>query len=633
MENSEELVIISCERCGNEFQLKMKTKARRERKNIPLYCRKCMNLRKSETMKNRLAKLSPKELQEFKDKRNWYSRLSVEEKEAHAQRTRDQLAKRTPEEWAEINKKNSEGLKRHWKTVSDDDKSKRVLPMVNAIHDRWDSMTPEEKHEQATRWCRDKSDDELREILKQYSARMSEYNDSLSIEEKQSRAENMQRWRTNLSPDEKKAFYMKTHQWYYDLPDDEKERISNERRRQWEELSDEEKEKRREQPRIWWDGLSDEERTTIIHHRKQQWENMDIESKKAQVRKALRSSHGINRLHKRFEKAFGSYLGTYFFYISEYPTSYCGVMHCWDYAIFDENGKLQMLVDLDGAYFHADMCDYDGFHSREEYDEKRGLSIPDGVKWCIINELNFNKCFSYTEKCLVISYDEFIEQRFREYRLQPFPEPEYTDVELLKSYNLLQYMKTDDKYHQNMNLNTRNGDRIIQHFHHSLYDAQCEVWKDDKILRKLINERAMYQCYLNRNKILQGLNVSQIVPSVRYMSAGKAKMIVSRYLSDYDTIFDPNMGWGGRMLGVMSLGKHYVGLDDNEVRVNETMRMLEFLREHGIDFHVTLNSSDMEYDCLFTECAEDEIQPLMDRCRCKRYVFVVNDDVTIKEGA
>ena len=83
----------------------------------------------------------------------------------------------------------------------------------------------------------------------------------------------------------------------------------------------------------------------------------------------------------------------------------------------------------------------------------------------------------------------------------------------------------------------------------------------------------------------------------------------------------------------MSLGKHYVGLDDNEVRVNETMRMLEFLREHGIDFHVTLNSSDMEYDCLFTECAEDEIQPLMDRCRCKRYVFVVNDDVTIKEGA
>ena len=74
----------------------------------------------------------------------------------------------------------------------------------------------------------------------------------------------------------------------------------------------------------------------------------------------------------------------------------------------------------------------------------------------------------------------------------------------------------------------------------------------------------------------------------------------------------------------MSLGKHYVGLDNNKVRVNETMRMLEFLRDYDIDFHITLNADGNEYPCLFTECAEDDIEQYTAQYKCDRYVFITN---------
>ena len=71
----------------------------------------------------------------------------------------------------------------------------------------------------------------------------------------------------------------------------------------------------------------------------------------------------------------------------------------------------------------------------------------------------------------------------------------------------------------------------------------------------------------------------------------------------------------------MSLGKHYVGLDDNEVRVNETKKMLSFLQEQQIDFCITLNANGSEYPCLFTEATDDEISQYINQYQCSRYVF------------
>ena len=98
-------------------------------------------------------------------------------------------------------------------------------------------------------------------------------------------------------------------------------------------------------------------------------------------------------------------------------------------------------MDLDGSYFHADNCDYDGLHSKEERDERR-------------------------------------------------------------------------------------------------------------------KERFLYRSLENSNKILQGFNICSIAPKINVFSAGRAKLIINKYLSEYDTIFDLFSGFSGRMLGTISLGKN-----------------------------------------------------------------------------
>ena len=56
------------------------------------------------------------------------------------------------------------------------------------------------------------------------------------------------------------------------------------------------------------------------------------------------------------------------------------------------------------------------------------------------------------------------------------------------------------------------------------------------MLLQCIENRVIYQSYINRNKILQGFNVSKIAPKVSVFSAGRAKILIDRYLSEFKTI-------------------------------------------------------------------------------------------------
>ena len=145
--------------------------------------------------------------------RNWYNNLSEEKKQEWSQRTKDQLANRTAEEWAIINRKNSEGLKRHWSTVSDEYKKKRIMPMLEAAWKSWDNLSPEEKRERATKWMKSKTEEELNQIMLGYSLRMKEYNESIPYEEKLRRVNHMNNYLKKLPEEERKEIARKAHEW------------------------------------------------------------------------------------------------------------------------------------------------------------------------------------------------------------------------------------------------------------------------------------------------------------------------------------------------------------------------------------------------------------------------------------
>lgn len=368
---------------------------------------------------------------------------------------------------------------------------------------------------------------------------------------------------------------------------------------------------------------------------------------------------GHNRLNRKFEKRFKeSILNENFYFINEYMFVNGNEHKFWDYAIYNKQNKLVMVVDLDGRFFHADTCDYNGLHSREECDEKRGLFVPENSKVHIIDENRFNDGFNEMIELLLVDYDDYINKQFELYRSIKFPFPSYNSYELINSFKQLCRMNPGNKY-VNISLRNREGDRLITNFHKSIYRAHrknCvspyDAWYDDELLRKCIKNRILYRSSTtNPNKILQGFNVSRIAPKVSVFSAGRAKILIYKYLNQFNEVFDPFSGFSGRMLGCMSLGKHYIGQDISAIHIDESMKMLEFFNisknVHYPDIVIPdisvndITKSSGEYECLFTcppygnkeiwfnvnedkRSCDDWIDLCLNNFKCKRYLFVVD---------
>lgn len=613
-------VELVCDKCHQSYSISKETQRRRLKDGTPNYCKPCMKEYLRDVQKNYFNNLSEEEKKIFIEKRNWHARASAEEKERYSKKMKAIYDAKTPEQLEEERRKNSEGLKRHWQTVTQEDKDKRLANMHIGTRKRWDSMTPEERSKKASDTYWNLPEERRKELHDIYSANARKYNASLTREEQLEHAKAMQEWHANLTPEEKKAFYKKTHQWVYDMTPLEKSELA-------------------QLKRDWWDNLSDEERRMITEKR-------------------VAKMNTSNDLTKRFENMFKhSHLSKQFHFVRE-DIQQNETMHVWDYGIYDNADQLVMVIDIDGVYYHADASDYNGITSHENSDEKRSQSVPDGVKIMIISELNFAKDFELMVQFLMQDYDAYVNTMFDMYRKMPFPDLTYSAAELIQSYRALVAMDCDDAYHQSMSINTRLGDRLINHFHPSIYRAHRagkmsphDAWYNDEALMKCIKNRIIYQTYLNPKKILQGFNISRIAPKVSVFSAAKAKMIINRYLNQFDTVFDPFSGFSGRLLGTVSLGKKYIGQDISEIVVNESNQLIEFLKPHGIQAEVhcaNVLESRGSYPCLFTcppysnkeqwvevpvdaRSCDDWIDVCLKNFDCKRYVFVVDETTKYKD--
>ena len=633
----DKFVDLTCEKCHTDYRLGYNSYSTRRKRKLPNLCPKCMKERLSKIRKNYYHNLSEEEKKVFAEKRNWHARASEEEKEKFREKMKNVYHSLTDEEKEELNRKNSEGLKRHWATVSEEDKKKRTSPMINRTIELLENMTPEERSKRSKHIWKKIKPDRKKELIKLYQRKMKKYNDSLSYEEKLQRANLMNKQMRELPKEERKEIAKRAHDWVRNLSLEEYMALGDVVRQRW-------------------NNRSPEEKAEMIKKLKEKWENKSPEEKAEIMRKRFKNGNGRSSLHDKFESYFkASEINNHFYYVSEDIFSREGVTHSWDYGIYDENGELQMLVDLDGSYYHGDCCDYDGLHSQEEYDEKRFLSVPDGVKYHIIYEKEWTKSFEMMIKLLMgKTYDEFVQDMFKHCRLLPdLPYMHYTDIELLKSYDQLLNLKVD-KYRKNVSINNREGDRIINHFHHSIYQAKCkgfkyspyDAWYRDDLLLKIIKNRIVYINKINPNKILQGFNIAKVAKRVTVFSAGRAKILIENFLDEFDTIFDPFSGFSGRMLGTVAARKKYIGQDISEIHVRESKQIINFFKGYKFPFDADVRvknifASSGEYSCLFTcppyadkeqwygvdidmRTCDDWIDICMERFKCKKYLFVVD---------
>ena len=629
--------VICCD-CGCEIEVTYDTYRTSKNKFTNQWrCKSCLSKYRSKLMKKIESEKSEERRNEINAKRSKsmklaWSKIDDEERKRRASMKSEYLKSLSDEERANWTGKISNTLKSYYENESEEDK---IIRSKNH-KDSWKDKSPEEiaemnKKREIKR--NEKTQEELDAIRKKLSATHN-----------------------SMSKEEKDRINKKRLESLMNKSDEEKSIIREKKRNSWKNKSPEEIqlsiEKRKQTIAAWPESKQREHN----QHYSDIWYRKPIEERINITKNHLSKAYGQNKFHQKFEKMFNESILVNDYYIKE---EFClrneTDFHHWDYGIFDKlTNTLQMVVDLDGKFFHGDECDYDGLHSKEEYDEKRSLTVPENVKIFIINEINFTNAFQEMIKCLIKNYDEYINDLFKEYRSMPFPYPEYSDKDLIKSWNKLKNMNTTDKYHQDISLNTRFGDRLINHFHHSIYSAHVknkpspyEAWYDDELMMRVIKNRIIYQNHLNPNKILQGFNISKVATKVSVFSAGRAIMLIAKYLSEYTEVFDPFSGFSGRMLGTISLGKTYIGQDISPIHVRESNEILSFLQYYGIDINCHVDERDIlesngKYQCLFTcppysdkeqwldvpvtnRTCDDWIDECLNRFDCKRYLFVVDN--------
>lgn len=319
-----------------------------------------------------------------------------------------------------------------------------------------------------------------------------------------------------------------------------------------------------------------------------------------------------------------------------------GKSHEFDFYLPDYN----LLIDCDGIFYHSYLDDPDGKHVLDYYDEDRIFLVPEDCRLHVIVEGNEEHDIKELMNILTAGKDftHYDSELFKWCKSIGFPYPVYQESRLQKEWEKLCNWSVD-KY----NPAARKGDCIIKQFHRSIwssrvrnYASPIEAWNDDGLLKKVIANRLIYKNDVDPSKILAGFNISKICPRVSIFNPLLARYITLKYLNEFNEVFDPFSGFSGRLLGVASTGKKYIGQDLNELAVNESNEIVRFLNLPNADIITKdIEESSGTYECLFTcppygkketyssetifKTCDDWITDVLTRFDCQRYVFVVDE--------
>lgn len=310
---------------------------------------------------------------------------------------------------------------------------------------------------------------------------------------------------------------------------------------------------------------------------------------------------------------------------------------------------------------------------REKYGVDNAFNIRSVVESRIANKEKIYKKAAITRRknTAYSKYGEFGKQAFDAFVGYDFPYVCIDDVAIQYEMRRLLSEQTKDQ----------TPSRIIRSFHRSMYscrrhgmESPVERWESLKDPANLENG-TWCDFYVNRfvyadskaasefrrtgimqaKTILDGFTITHMADCVSYLKPMLAKRLVSKYLHDYDEVFCPFSGFSGIMLGTAyGCRKRFIGRDLNAIEVLESKNIVDRLTKLGYTADISLSATDVlsgegqfeslfccppysdkeqwNFDvngkCIDTDMTCDEwIDICVSRYKCKRYMFIVDDDI------
>ena len=325
----------------------------------------------------------------------------------------------------------------------------------------------------------------------------------------------------------------------------------------------------------------------------------------------------------------------------------------------------KIAIEFDGIQ-HYRPIDFSGNRSKEEVEKNfKTIKKHDEIKtnYCVKNNIKLIRisyeeikeiskilCFLSKSKkgTFIMKWDKnFNKEEYAKNileSLKDFPFDTYSKEELMDDYNKISAAPKSLK-----------GLKLVRQFHPNIYKSRVnnkispfEAWDDKEILYKTILNRMKYVRPPYTPKIIRdGLNISKVACKVSVFKPCLAYYIASKYLSGINEVFDPFSGFSGRMLGICSSEKKYIGQDINKEAVLGSNEIINLLKLNANVVQKDLFESSGKYESLMTcspyglkETWGDDIKNLscdewIDEClkrfECKKYIFVVDDSIKYRK--
>jgi hypothetical protein len=198
--------------------------------------------------------------------------------------------------------------------------------------------------------------------------------------------------------------------------------------------------------------------------------------------------------------------------------------------------------------------------------------------------------------------DLWLNYAFQYWRSRGFPYPQLSQVEMQNEFKLLERVSFDKILIRGWARSSTVGLRLANAFHPQMWKvpvhgrSPVDRFEDDDTLRKALLKAVRFwpdrrcwnaQCIRSVMRILHRARVSNFRPAV-------ARAIIERFSRSGQQIVDFSAGYGGRLLGALTLRRNYIGVDPAKDQINGLRRMTQSLRGYA--------RADAQ---LYQACAED----------------------------
>lgn len=188
--------------------------------------------------------------------------------------------------------------------------------------------------------------------------------------------------------------------------------------------------------------------------------------------------------------------------------------------------------------------------------------------------------------------DIFVERAFRYWRRRGFPQYELSTDEMLSQLRALGQIEARDVIKGNSVCGSNAGVTLASSFHPQMwavrvsrYKSPCDCFGDDDCLRGAI--RRSFTVWperhgANASCLRKMLKTFSNCAAVSNFKPAVARAVIQKYSAPGDLSVDFAAGYGGRLVGALTLDRSYLGIDPAGRQVAGLKRCLATIRAFGV---------------------------------------------------